>query len=280
MKALKVLIGAALAVAFAMAKPAVGQVDTAPQVKNPLILNVSGTVKYQNVEGFKQGSTATYSFNEKTVYLLVSNYVANAQFYSYTNIAGTNLPANGYIAFNPNRDVFYVTNKAGFYYPLNSFDANNQYFSWIELDSFVFYGEQGYLPYGVTVKGNQLFNSVAGYNINSQGNGPSTAISVAVLYIHDDPYNWDDADNPYVFWENYTPWGGYPLGDSDDEMGHNNSMIEMRGVLTASLHLKGASVNSEIDSEHLSLGGTGNFYEHDIYDLNGVLTSGHASLAP
>ena len=57
-------------------------------------------------------------------------------------------------------------------------------------------------------------------------------------------------------------------------------MIEIRGVLTTRLHLKGASVNSEINSENLSLSGAGNFYEHDIYDLNGVLTSGHASLAP
>ena len=197
MKILKILIGAALTLAFATAKPAIGQIDTPSQVKDPLRLTVSGTVKYQNAEGFGQGSTATYSFNEKTVYLLVSNYVANARFYSYTNIAGTNLPANGYIAFNPNRDLFYVTNKAGFYYSLNDFDANNQYFSWIELDSFVFYGDQGYLQYGVLTKGGyQLFNTVAGYNINLKGDGTSASTSTAVLYIHDDPYNWDDADNP------------------------------------------------------------------------------------
>jgi hypothetical protein len=209
--------------------------------------------------------------------------VANARYYSYTNIAGTNLPANGYIAFDPNHNKFYVTNGAGFYYPLNGFDANGQYFSWIELDSFVDYGyDGGNLDYGITFKSPvQLFSAVADYKFNFKC-GNSTSTSTAVLYIHDDPYNYDDADNPYAYWENDNPWQGGAFGGSDDELGHNNSMIEIRGVLITRLNFKtieGSTViDSEIDSVNFSLSGSGNFYEHDIYGLNGVLITGQASL--
>ena len=273
-----VIAGAAV---FATANQGVCQINTPVQIKNPLILIVSGKAICQNLEGPFTGNTSTHSFNEKIVYLLVSNYVANASSYSYANIAGTNLPANGYIAFNPNRDLFYVTNKTGFYYPLSGFDANYQYFSWIELDSFVHNGfDSGSFNYGVTYKEPfQLFNAVADYNIDSKGNGFATSTSTAVLYIHDDPYNFDDADNPFVYWENYNPWQGAALGGSDDELGHNNSMIEIRGVLTCRLNFEGAEGNVDINNANFSLSGAGNFYEHDIYNLDGVLTCGQASLA-
>ncbi|HTV76395.1 MAG TPA: hypothetical protein VMD57_05290 [Candidatus Baltobacteraceae bacterium] len=282
MKILKILTGvAAVAVAFVRANPAFCQIVTTPQVTSPLTLTVSGTVQYQKVYGLGEASTtAAHSFNEKTVYLLVSNYVANAPSYSYTNIAGTNLPANGSIAFNPNRNSFYVTNQAGFYYPLSGFDANNQYYSWIELDSIVLADDEGhYLSFGIAYKStSQLFNPVADANMNSKGIGFTTATATAVLYIHDDPYNYDDADNPFVFWENFNPWEGGPFGGSDDEIGQNRSMIEIRGVLTSRLRLKVIAPPEEIDNANLSLSGAGNFYEYDIYDLDGVLTSGHAAL--
>jgi hypothetical protein len=149
MKTLKILAGILAAVAvLATANRANSQMVTPPPVTSPLILTVKGTVEYQKTEGTDEGSMATYSLNEKTVYLLVSNYVANAANYSFTNIAGTNLPADGYIAFDANWDSFYVTNKAGFYYPLRGFDANGQIYSWIELDSFVSYDLDGVLISG------------------------------------------------------------------------------------------------------------------------------------
>ena len=281
MKILKIFTGTvAVAVALATTNQAACQINTPPPVQSPLRLTISGIVKCQDVEDTDNGSVATHSFTEKTVYLLVSNYVANARYYSYTNIAGTNLPANGYIAFNSNRSLFYVTNKAGFYYPLSGFDDKGEYFSWIELDSLVFYGDdEGYLNYGIAFQpAVRLFNTVASYHLDSKGNGSSTCASTAVFYIHDDPYNYDDADNPFVYWENDNPWQGGAFGGLDDELGHNNSMIEIRGVLTTRLYFKAIERNLEIKSANLSLSGTGNFYEHDIYNLNGVLTSGNASL--
>jgi hypothetical protein len=195
-----------------------------------LVMKASGTAEVQKFfyAGARTATTATLSFNNKFIYTIISNAVANAALWTGTNIASTNLPADGYIAFNPKasdgmvQGIFYVTNKSGIYYPLSGYDTNGDYYSWIELDgqneqygygaegSFQFGWDYQHVPYNT-------FSGLAAYDLNSEYVGTQTETSTALLYIHDGPYSYDDADNPNIFFED------------------NLNAIEIRGILTAIL---------------------------------------------
>jgi hypothetical protein len=249
-----------------------------------MTLNVNGTVKYQN-EGasYSKGSVGTHSFNEKSVYTLISNAVANASTISGGLISSTTLPANGYIAYSPGTydynggvdGVFYVTNKAGYYYALSGLDADYNYYSWIELDTTIFYGDDSYLDLGYyyyydsnTSDYNYFFNYIASYNYNtnstspSYGNASAAPVSAALLYIHDDPYLYDASIYPYLFTDYDYIVGSY-----------NENALEIRGILTGNLKIN----DFDINSGSLSLTGTGDFIYND-YDTYGVVSSGAAHL--
>src|ERR1700761_623174 len=128
----KFVILAVVAVMAALFVPA-----TAMAKIGPLKLSASGTILLQgsgatftssktNIE-----STSTFSFNEKYIYNVISNAVART---NYPYLTPTHLPADGYIAFDATngaiqdnvdgsdfyyQGLFYVTNKEGFYLPLN-----------------------------------------------------------------------------------------------------------------------------------------------------------------
>lgn len=260
----KFLILSVVAAAFTFAT---GKVSANP------VLNVSGTIQFQNATNTVKGSqliatTFTSSFNNKQVYNLVSNAVANAAVYDTAIVVPTNLPANGYIAYSPTNftalatnfytydtnivytnvfGVFYVTNKSGFYYPLSGLDTNGNYYSFVELDTLDF--QYGQLGFGYD------FNAIFSYNYNTNtGNGPQTDTDTALLYIHDNPLSYDDADYP-------------------DKYLYNANAIEIRGVFKLNLTFKQSFVNSG----SAALFGTGNL----VIDGNnnyGMVSSGNVRL--
>jgi hypothetical protein len=238
-----------------------------------LILNVSASVKSQsiNTTGFK-GSIVSSSFSEKNLYTLVSNALAGSSG-ALLGLAPTNLPANGYIAFNPGTNdgnvfgFFYVTNKSGLYWPLSGLDTNGQYYSFAELDTYILFGNpvnnNTYINFGF----GDYCSDIASYNLNSATNGSVSTTSYGLLYVHDNPYAYDDLDNPDYFFQGTSSYYGVDL--------NNTNAIEIRGIVTGSLQLK----TNNITSGSLSLTGSGNFY------LNGnqfgsMVTSGKAALSP
>ena len=199
-------------------------------------LTMSGTVETvkTNVET-KTGDTQTTqskSFNNATIYLMISNAVAQGY---VTGVPPTNLPAKGFIVFNPegsdayNNGVFFVTNKSpAFSFPLSGLDGNGDYYSYIELDTDSDLGQLGF-DLGLSNVSDD-FNSVAAFNdvANSE-----TTTSTAVFYVHSDPYAYDAAD----IWAGLNGFGN----DGPDSINspnpyptQNNSQfsLEAQGVLT------------------------------------------------
>ncbi len=232
-----------------------------------LILSVSGTAVVQKTHESFKATTGSYTINNKVVYTIVSNALNYASAVSFGAIPSTNVPANGYIAFNPNgydggpefgNGFFYVTNKTGFYCPLSGFDTNDNYYSFAELDS-----QSTYNVY--TNNGNSLgfifgfvdsvtngapFNGPSAYSVNANGNGTEAGQSTALLYIHDDGYSYDDADYPWAYWSNYLMRGG-----TNDLLTFNDNVVEIRGIMKATLGIK----TNNITTESFSLTGSGNF---------------------
>lgn len=240
--------------------------------KADLVINASGTALIQTVapySGLKKSTPSTVSFNNKYTYNLISNAVANVGFWADGDIPPTTLPADGCIAFNQTAiitnslmGVFYVTNKAGFYYPLSGLDTNGEYYSWMELDS---QDEIGYAGSGFRfgfddqIAGGAPFNGVAAYNINSSFTGTQTFTSTALLYIHDDPYSYDDGDYPNICFENYRN-----EGNSDDIQDFNQNAIEVRGIFTMALPF----TDSLPMISRFTVTGSGNFlYKPNIRSL-------------
>jgi hypothetical protein len=217
-------------------------------------LSISGTAQffytnYVSTQDQYVETSAKETFNTSKIYTLVSNAVLSAP-----NDLGVVLPANGYIAFNPSTNdgevqgVFYVTNKTGFYYPLSGHDENNTYYSFIELDADTYsFGELGFVNNDYTE-----FDDAPGYNYDGHnGNGSISEAAVALLFIHDDPYYYDDSDYPYE----------YTL---------NDTAIEIRGVFKIDFGLK----DYIRTDKSIKLTGAGNMtVEGDDY---GVVTSGTA----
>jgi hypothetical protein len=170
------------------------------------------------------------------------------------------LPADGYIVFNPLvydgyvRGVFYVTNNSGFTYQLSGFDSSFNYYSWIELDA-----EVPVYPTDVDFNNIGFGNNFdLTYNSNfdqKTGDDTVSGTASALLFIHDDPYSYDDADHTYEYWE-------------DNSIG-----IEIRGIIKTIETYKGGTVTQWTGK----LSGSGSI---NVEDGNyGEVTSGSATFA-
>jgi len=260
-----------LIILAAMAATAVLLPGKAAATANPLLLNltVSGTVEVWTNE-YNQGtnkteidiaSSTTVSFNTKYIYNLISNAVANAYGEIGTNLTPTNLPANGYIAFNvtnvdnPGYPVngdsgtFYVTNKTGFYFPLSGRDATNGYYSFIEFDDddFDFY--------------DNFYGAYKGSSSNKfPYKGSYTENEPSVFYVHDNPYSYDDGDYPYIVFDNVIA-------------------IEIRSNIKAIWNNTNGIYGTPISQSDASTGsGCGTAMINDNY--NTAVTSGKITLSP
>jgi len=234
-----------------------------------LVLSVSGTTVLQKTLLENTASTGSYSINNKVIYAIIAYALGDASNASFGAISSTNVPANGYIAFNPlgfDGEVlgtFYVTNKSGFYCPLSGFDANSNYYSFVELDSQDDYNQivydslyQGF-AFGFVnfVTNGAPFNGPVAYNVSTKGTGTETDQATALLYIHDDGYAYDDADYPWVYYSNYLMNGG-----TNDALTINDNVVEIRGIIKATLDIK----TNTVTSMSFSLTGSGNFvYQGD-----------------
>ncbi|MGH7939456.1 MAG: hypothetical protein ACREFR_00100, partial [Limisphaerales bacterium] len=202
------------------------------------------------------GVIESKSFGNAQLYLLVSNAVAEGNVYE---VPATNLPADGYIAFNSEGTAavdngpydtiygtFYVTNKTGLYYPLQGFDGSGQFYSYMELDS----EEVGF--------DNIFEDDIYSENYNDHtGTGSYIETAPMLLYFNDDPYYYDGADNPMNF--NY----------------YDNDSVELHAVLRSNYTYQDGVLTHESLS---SVGGaTG---DANIDDNYGVIINAHVSLVP
>ncbi len=248
---------AVLAVTVAALVLAAGKVEAAGN----LILNISGSAQYQFTNSTLSGKTKTVSFSNASIYNMISNSVA-----ANTNGVATNLPAKGIIEYDPEgnddniQGIFYVTDKTnGFYFPLSGYDTNNQYYSYMELDSYVIITNDDDLDLGFS----DPFDGSASYTLNAAGNGSLSSKDTALLYVHDNPYVSDVADNPDIFYFYQHPLYGPEF---------NNTAFEIQGIMTVSITYKGGSISGG----SLSLSGVGNATINGDGDAS--VLSGKASL--
>lgn len=260
MKMLVLLAAAASAAAFFPLKATASS-------GGPLILNVSGTImvqeSYTNYTSTETNinTITTFSFNQKYIYNLISNSVASTNF---PFLLRTNMPPDGYIAFDPtnafnenvtNGDyyssgVFYVTNKAGFSYKLNGFDSHGDFYSYIELndDDVGFY--------------NNFYGAFKGSESTKTQIGTYAETETADLFIHDNPYAYDAGDHPNVILNNETA-------------------IEIRSTLKATLVYEGPYTVLSNDRDVSTGGGTGSAVIGAFADgVDATVSSGHFSLLP
>ena len=241
-----------------------------PAVTATVKLSVNGIAEFVDKSSFQSDKMGTNivdtndvtvpmskSFNNKYIYNIISNAVANAGSYS-TNLASTNLPPDGYVGFNPTgsdgevEGFFYVTNKSGFYLPLSGLDATNGYYSWIELDTkapISAIGGYNYTDIGFGSNFNETYHSTYG---QKSGNGDVSVTATALLFIHDNPYVFDDADDPQQY-------------------NSQNTGIEIRGIMKINqVYKKGVMTQWTA-----TLSGTGNIFTST--DGNGEVTSAKAT---
>jgi len=250
MKLTKILLCAAVASAMAFAS----------SKATASTLNISGVVKTFGTTRTTSSAvivtTKTVAFNNKTIYLALSNAIASA--HPPAGLA-QNLPKDGIIGFNPNafdgndvRGVFYVTNAPGkpfFYFALAGTDTNGDAYSYIELDT---ESELADLGYSFFEEDEDVFNWVYSY-VETSKTFQETSTSAALLYIHDNPYDWDDAEFPW-------------------EWSFNSSFaIEIRGVMILNFNS-----NNTTDHVTVSLKGTGSSYTGGD---DAVVTSGSLSFS-
>jgi len=243
-----------------MAVLAIAAVRTMASNNTFLTFNLTGTAVFNETNYLTSSraiaATVTKSLNNKFVYNVISNAVAGA-----TNGLAANLPANGYIAYNlidPNGNIvsdgnvngyFFVTNKTGFYYQLSGYDTNDNYYSFMELDSSL-NPISSSLGFGNLYASYTNINYAYSYNLSRSNNSGSLKLTQsALLYIHSNPYDYDYLDDIYEFYAD------------------NQNAIEISGVFVLSGSSSGGSVSDT---------GTGNINFNNGLD-QGVITSGKAS---
>jgi len=219
-------------------------------------LNISGVVKTfgttRTTSSAYIETTKNVAFNNKTIYLALSNAIAG--FDAPAGLA-THLPKDGIIGFNPNGydgnvdGYFYVTNAPGkpfFFFALSGYDTNDDYYSYMELDTRVAFSSLGFAS--------GLFNETIS-EVETRAATSLTSSSKALLYIHDNPYEYDDSSVPSRFEDN------------------DLLEIEIGGVLTMKANENGTTAKATFSG---SLRGTGNAI---IDEEDGVVTSGTASFS-
>lgn len=244
-----------------------------------LTLTMSGTVETVKtnylVKTNEVQTTQIMSFNNATVYLAISNAVANI-----TNndpaaaIAATNLPAKGIIVYDPEisdgfvQGVFFVTTKGStnFFYPLSGVDTKGHYYSYVELDTTTNANSSSALGFdlGPTNGVPDDFNAVSSFNSTT-----TKSSSTAVFYIHDNPYAYDAAD-VWAFKDSPIGLFGHYLANlSSPNPTVNNFQfsLQMQGVL--------AITSNNNNSGSATFAGTGNAL---LGESQGVITSGKLSI--
>lgn len=250
---------AILAVTAAALVLAAGKVEAS---NSNLNLTISGSVQYQVSATDTSGTAKTQSFNTASIYNVISNAVAGN-----TNGIATNLPAKGIIVFDPTDSdaggvtgFFYVTSNSKtntFFYPLSGYDTNGEYYSFMELDSYVATANTN-LSFGNSYP----FDGSANYKLSASGNGSLSGKYTALFYVHDNPYVYDIADNPDYFYGTDNSYGPQ----------NNNQALVIQGILSVNLTYK----TNSITGGSLSLTGTGNAIING--NPSASVISGHASL--
>jgi hypothetical protein len=256
-----------LAVATIIALLAGEDTVAAAGLPSGLVVNMSFSANVYKTNYVKTpytvASTAVLKFDEKNAYSLVSNIIANAYIYS-SCLPRTNLPANGYIAYNSSASdggfekgmgFFYVTNTSGFYLPLSGYDHCDNYYSYLELDGNApeYTNEDSILGFGDTL-GNE-FESVGTYSLNyTTGTGPATGTGMVILYLHDNPYQFDAVDHP-------------------ENISLNVFAVEIYGSIKFGVTYK----NNQPGNMSGTLIGAGNLFRN-FENGNGVITSGMVKL--
>jgi hypothetical protein len=255
-------------------------------------VTISATVKTQANNTTNRSTdaslTTTLTWNTAKVYNLIATAVANVGT-NGTGIVSTNLPLNGYIAFNPNETdgqvygTFYVTNKTGFFYPLSGTDTNGNYYSFIELDTYLDTTDNSSTTNVVPVTNlgtnsgtntinpstNNLeagaglidfgfsdnFNGIETGRFNSaNGTGTETAISTALFYVHDNPYAFNAGNNP-------------------DGIYDNNNAFEIQGLADISITFK----TNDVSRWTITVTGTGNAIVNG--SQNAIVTTGRVTVS-
>jgi hypothetical protein len=213
-----------------------------------LVTTGSGTNKMTNT--VQVAKTRSEALGNTQIYELVSNAVAQGY---VTGVPATDLPdaKAADIAFNAEgtdgkvSGTFYVTNKSGFYYPLSGFDTSSNYYSYMELDDD---------DYGFRDTFDGVFSGSFDLTTFS---GTQTETEPMLLYVHDNPYAFDDADTRANFWDFF------------------ENAIELR----TSMHL-----NQTFDEgvlTHKSMSSLGNASGNAMINGHyGAVTSGHVSFSP
>jgi hypothetical protein len=236
----------------------------------PGAIAVSAVVRTQSANAAAGNSevsrTGVMVWNTPKVYSLITSAVANVGT-NGTGLASTNLPSDGYIAFNPNGIIggvagtFYVTNRSGFSYPLSGVDTNGNYYSFIELDTYLGTTDNtstnstnstpGLLNLGFSDNFNGI--ETGGYN-TINGGGSESVMSTALFYVHDNPYAFNGGNNPNAFYG-------------------NANAFEIQGIADISISYK----SSAVLHWSISLSGTGNAVVAN--SQNAIVISGHFSAA-
>lgn len=237
----KLLIMAGMAAALALAADKVA----AAQPAFPT-LSISGTVEeiktnYYNKSDTNVQTITSQSFNNASIYLLISNAVAQGY---VAGVAATHLPAKGMIVFNPNGSdtlvsgIFFVTNKGtSFSFPLSGVDTNGNYYSYAEFDTHNH--NSGVLGFdlgsyaqsfnNVGTGSNDDFNEVESY---TDGSPNETAYSTAIFYVHDNPYAYDAADSwAWDYYYGSSTETGPILASPNPTSANYVNALEIQGIL-------------------------------------------------
>jgi hypothetical protein len=225
----------------------------------PGVVTVSGTILSETdsnpSSGVYVGTVTKYSFKNKDILSLLADATGNTWF---TN-NGSQLiydpeALNSDATDNYSYDVygiFYVTNTSTHdVYRLDGFDVLDSYYSYVEFDSYGFYeltGEGTGLGFWHDPALGE--NYVESYKENdAKGTYSSTATLHSLLYIHNDPYQYDITDYPGAIFS-------------------NSQALIIRGLGTFNY-----SVNSTTQTEFFTLSGSGDGYFSSSDDTRSVIT--------
>ena len=242
----------------------------------PGVLNLSGTA-LNEIESTRMNITTTStnfiyigkvtkkSFNTKFILSLLKQateyYLGGNQGW-FTNKASQlvfdpeayNTNANASANYSlPVYGIFYVTNTStSAVYPLDGVDINGYYFSFVEFDSYGFYNLTGEYNLGFWhdfALGENYVESYKEDDVNDvQVTLSSKATLHGLLYIHDNPYDYNITDNP-------------------GEVFDNTSALIIRGLCTFNY-----SHNSTTQTESFTLSGSGDGYFYYADFSNPVIT--------